>query len=92
MSFSDVKILYYRSMFRCRCRRFLVFSALISIACVLSLAGNAQVLSSQIQDQVQDHFLAAKQAQQQDRLDDAVHEYLTVLKLAPGLPEAYVNA
>ncbi len=88
MAFSDVKIHYYRSMFRCR---FLGFAALISITCVLSLAGNAQGVNSQIQDQVQGHFLAAQQAQQQDRLDDAVHEYLAVLKLAPELPEAYVN-
>jgi tetratricopeptide (TPR) repeat protein len=91
MAFSDVKIHYYQSMFRIRSLRFLFFSTLIPIACVLSLAGNAQVVSSQIQDQIQEHFLAAQQAQQQDRLDDAVHEYLAVLKLAPGLPEAYVN-
>ncbi|WP_348263436.1 tetratricopeptide repeat protein [Telmatobacter sp. DSM 110680] len=56
-----------------------------------SLFGNAQILSSQTQDQVQQHFLAAQQAQQQNRLDDAVNEYLAVLKLAPGLPEAWVN-
>ena len=91
MAFSDVGIHYYRPMFRIRSRRFLVFLALIPIACVLSLAGAAQVVSSQIQDQVQEHFHAAQQAQQQDRLDDAVHEYLAVLKLAPELPEAYVN-
>jgi tetratricopeptide (TPR) repeat protein len=91
MAFSDVKIHYYRSMFRCHRRRSLVFPAMILIACVLSLAGTAQVLSSPIQDQVQEHFLAAQQAQQQDRLDDAVHEYLAVVKLAPGLSEAYVN-
>src|ERR1039457_3156411 len=91
MAFSDVKIHYYQSMFRIRSLRFLFFSTLIPIACVLSLAGDAQVVSSQIQDQIQEHFLAAQQAQQQDRLDDAVHEYLAVLKLAPGLPEAYVN-
>ena len=91
MAVSEVKIHYYRSMFRSHCNRFLVCSTLISIACALSLAGNAQGVSSQTQDQVQEHFLAAQQAQQQDRLDDAVHEYLTVLKLAPELPEAYVN-
>lgn len=96
MAFSDVKTHYYRFMSRCRCRSFLVYSVLISIACVLSLDGTAQVVSSQIlssqsEDQVQEHFLAAQQAQQQDRLDDAVHEYLAVLKLVPGLPEAYVN-
>jgi len=91
MAFSDVRIHYYRSMFHCRCRRFPVFSAMVSIACVFSLAGTAQVASSQIQDQAQEHFLAAQQAQREDRLDDAVHEYLAVLKLAPALPEAYVN-
>ncbi len=91
MAFSDVKIHYYQSMFRIRNRRFLVFAAVIQIACALSSAGTAQVLSSQIQDQVQEHFLAAQQAQQQDRLDDAVHEYQAVVKLQPGMPEAYVN-
>ncbi len=91
MAFSDVKIKYYRSMFRCRCTRFLVSSALISISCVLTSGGNAQVVDSTIQDQVQEHFLAAQQAQRQERLDDAVREYQAVLKLAPGLPEAYVN-
>src|ERR1039457_4512071 len=91
MAFSDVKKHSYQSMFRIRSRRFLVLSAVIPIACVLSLAGTAQAVNSQIQDQVQEHFLAAQQAQQQGRLDDAVHEYLAVVKLAPGLPEAYVN-
>ncbi len=86
-----MKIPYYQSMFRMPSRRFLVYSAVIPIASVLSFAGTAQVLSSQVQNQVQEHFLAAQQAQQQDRLDDAVHEYLAVLKLEPGLPEAYVN-
>jgi tetratricopeptide (TPR) repeat protein len=91
MAFSNVKILYYRSMFGIRHWRFLVFSAMIPIARVLTLASAAQVFSSQIQDQIQEHFLAAQQAQQQDRLEDAAGEYLAVLQLAPGLPEAYVN-
>ncbi len=91
MAFSDLKIHYYRSMFRCCCRRFLVFPALISIAYVLPLAGAAQVLSPQVEDQAQEHFRAAQQAQQQGRLEDAASEYLAVLKLAPGVPETYVN-
>jgi tetratricopeptide (TPR) repeat protein len=91
MEFSNVKIHYYQSMFRLRSRRFLVLSAVIPIAGLLSIVGSAQTVSPQVQDQIQEHFLAAQQAQQQDRLDDAVHEYLAVLKLAPGLPEAYVN-
>ena len=91
MAFSYVKIHYYQSMFRISSRRFLVFSATIPIVCVLSSAGTAQIVSSQIQDEVEEHFLAAQQAQQQGRLDDAVHEYLAVLKVSPGLPEAYVN-
>ena len=46
MAFSDVKIHYYQSMFRIRSRRFLVFAAMIPIACVLSSVGTAQVVSS----------------------------------------------
>ncbi len=88
---TDVKIHYYQSMFRFRSRSFLVFPAVIPIALVLSLAGTAQVASSQIQDQVQEHFLAAQLAQQQGRLDDAVGEYREVLRLQPQLPEAYAN-
>ena len=91
MAIGDVKINYDESMFRIRSRRFLVFAAVIPIACLLSSAGAAQVVGSQIQDQVQEHFLAAQQAQQQDRLDDAVHEYQAVVKLQPGMPEAYAN-
>src|ERR1700722_16025234 len=91
MAFSEAKIHDHQAMFRCRCRRFLALSVLISSAYVPSFAGSAQELSPQAQDQVQKHFLAAQQAQQQDRLDDAANEYLAVVKLAPGLPEAYVN-
>ncbi len=78
-------------MFRIRSRRFLVFAAVISIACVLSSGGAAQVVSSQIQDQAQAHFLAAQQYQQQGRLDDAVREYQAVLRLQPRIPETYAN-
>jgi tetratricopeptide (TPR) repeat protein len=91
MAFIDVKINYYRSMFRIRSRRFLVFAAVIQIACVLSSGGAAQVADSQIQAQVQEHFLAAQQAQQHGQLDDAVAEYRQVLRLQPQLPEAYAN-
>jgi tetratricopeptide (TPR) repeat protein len=78
-------------MFRIRGRRFLVFAAVIQIACVLSSAGAAQVINSQIQAQVQEHFLAAQQAQQGGQLDDAVAEYQQVLRLQPRLPEVYAN-
>jgi len=91
IALTNMKILYYRSMFRTRSSRFLFFPTAISIACVFSLVGNGQVTSSQIQDQVQEHFRAAQQAQQQDRLDDAVNEYKEVLRLQSRLPEAYAN-
>ena len=91
MGFSDVKIHYYQSMFRFRCRRFLCFAGVIPIVCALSSVGTAQVGNSKIQAQVEEHFLAAQQAQQQGRLDAAAHEYQTVLRLQPGLPEVYVN-
>jgi tetratricopeptide (TPR) repeat protein len=91
MPLIDAKISYYQTMFRNYSRRFLVFASVIPIACMLSLGGVAQVVSSQIQDQIQEHFLAAQQAQQQGRLDDAVGEYKEVLSLQPELPEVYVN-
>jgi len=91
MAPNNEKIHYYQSMFRLPSRRFLSFSALIPIACVLSFAAIGQAVNSQIQDQVQKHFLAAQQAQNGGRLDNAVNEYLAVLNLAPQLPEAYVN-
>jgi tetratricopeptide (TPR) repeat protein len=90
-----MKIHYYQSMFFTRRRRLLIVSAIVPIACLLLITGGAQVGSSQVrnevEDQVSEHFQAAQKAQQQDRLDDAVHEYLVVLKLAPALPEAYMN-
>jgi tetratricopeptide (TPR) repeat protein len=91
MAFSDVKINYYQSMFRIRSRRFLVFVAVIPIACVFSSGGAAQVVNPQNQAQTEEHFLAAQQDQQQGLFDAAAHEYQTVLRLQPGLPEAYVN-
>jgi cytochrome c-type biogenesis protein CcmH/NrfG len=91
MTFSDVKINYYQTMFRIRRRRFLIFASVIPIACVLSLGGAAQVVSLQIQDQVEKHFLAAQEAQQQGRLDDAASEYQAVVKLQPRIAEVYVN-
>ena len=90
MAIYEVKMHYYQSMFGMCSPRFMFCFWAISAVCMLSLASAAQV-GSQNQDQVQEHFRAAQQAQQQDRLDDAVHEYLAVLKLAPRLPEAYVN-
>jgi tetratricopeptide (TPR) repeat protein len=53
----------------------------------LSSAGGAQESNSKVQQ----HFLAAQQDQQQGLLDAAAQEYQTVLRLQPGLPEAYVN-
>jgi tetratricopeptide (TPR) repeat protein len=91
MAFSDVKISYYQSMFRIRSRRFLVFAGVIQIACVLPSIGAAQVANSQIQAQVQEHFLAAQQAQQRGQLNDAVAEYQQVVRLQPRLPEVYAN-
>ena len=95
MRFIEVKIHYYQFMIPGRGLRFLFFSAVIPIAYLSSLAGKAQVVSSQtrnqVQDQVQEHFHAAQQDQQQGLLDAAVREYQTVLHLQPDLPEAYVN-
>ena len=95
MASSPMKIHYHQSMFFTRSRRLLILSSIMPIACLLLITGSAQVGSSQVrnevEDQVSEHFQAAQKAQQQDRLDDAVREYLVVLKLAPALPEAYMN-
>jgi tetratricopeptide (TPR) repeat protein len=67
--------------------RYLLFPGVITIGCLLSASSGAQESSSPIQE----HFLAAQQDQQQGLLDEAVREYKTVLRLQPGLPEAYIN-
>lgn len=82
---------YYQSMFRIRIQQFLVLAVLIVIPGVLSPAGAAQVINSQIQAQVQEHFVAAQQAQQRGQLAEAITEYRQVLRLQPGLPEVYAN-
>ncbi|MDR3777139.1 MAG: tetratricopeptide repeat protein [Terracidiphilus sp.] len=63
------------------------------LPCTLALAGVLLPSSSAQQNSspVQEHFVAAQQDQQQGLLDAAAQEYQTVLRLQPGLPEAYVN-
>jgi len=91
MALSSEKTHYHQYMFCNGSGRLLVFASVISAACLLSSGGAAQAVRSQVQDQIQEHFLAAQQAQQQGRLDDAVGEYKEVLRLQPRLPEAYAN-
>jgi tetratricopeptide (TPR) repeat protein len=67
--------------------RLLLFPGVFAILGVSLLPGRAQ----QADTEVQKHFLAAQQDQQQGRLDAAAQEYQTVLRLQPGLPEAYAN-
>ena len=64
--------------------RVLVLSGVV--VCALISSTRAQQSSA-----VQEHFSLAQQDQQQGLLDAAAHEYQAVLKLDPGLPEAYVN-
>jgi tetratricopeptide (TPR) repeat protein len=74
-------------MFHAFPNRFLLIPSILVMSGVLRLSSNAQ----QADSQVQEHFLAAQQDQQQGQLDAAAHEYQEVLRLQPGLPEAYVN-
>jgi len=74
-------------MLRIRSSRLFVLRHAIASACLLLSAAGAQESNSKVQE----HFLAAQQDQQQGRLDAAADEYKAVLRLAPGLPEAYVN-
>jgi tetratricopeptide (TPR) repeat protein len=57
------------------------------VATFLATASSAQGTSSAVRQ----HFLAAQQDQQQGDLDAAAREYQTVLRLQPGIAEAYVN-
>src|SRR5258708_1115391 len=74
-------------MFPIRSWRFLPHLGVIVIAFSMRTSGIAQERSSDVQQ----HFLAAQQDQQEGRLDAAVNEYQAVLRLQPGLPEVYVN-
>jgi tetratricopeptide (TPR) repeat protein len=74
-------------MFRILPERFPMFLCVIAMAWVLLPSSSAQQKNSPVQE----HFLAAQQDQQQGRLDAAAQEYQTVLRLHPGLPEAYAN-
>jgi tetratricopeptide (TPR) repeat protein len=79
-------MLYDRFMHRILTGRLLHFFGVIAVAGVLSAAGAQQSDST-----VQEHFRAAQQDQQQGRLEAAVTEYRTVLRLQPDIPEAYIN-
>ena len=57
---------------------------------VFSLAGTAHAAVHKPGSSRGLHLLAAQQAQQQERLDDAVQKLGAVLKLAPDCREAYV--
>ena len=63
-----------------------------SISLLLALLLSAGAAHAQdAESAVREHFRAARSAQDQGRLDSAVREYLTVLRLQPGLVEALAN-
>ncbi len=74
-------------MFRKAFGRLSLIPLLIAIAGVLLPWCRAQETDTQVET----HFLAAQRDQQQGQLDAAAREYQAVLRLQPGLPEAYVN-
>src|ERR1035437_6937757 len=74
-------------MFRIRSWRFLPLAGVIATVCLLLSSSSAQESGSQVQE----HFLAAQQDQQNGLLDAAEHEYQAILHIQPGLPEVYVN-
>jgi len=78
-------------MFRTPFGRLLLYPCVMAIGCVLLPFGSAQGDAQDKGSQVQQHFLAAQQDQQNGRLEEAAHEYETVLRLQPGIPEVYVN-
>jgi tetratricopeptide (TPR) repeat protein len=74
------------AIFRIPCGRFARL-ALLTLLCAFF----SSVAAAQADTSARAHFIAAQQYQQQGRLDEAAHEYQTVLRLQPGSPEAYVN-
>ncbi len=67
--------------------RCFAFFYLAAAVCSFPLSCGAQQSGAAVEQ----HFLAAQQDQQQGLLQAAADEYKTVLRLQPGLPEAYVN-
>ena len=63
------------------------FSMLVLL---LALAAS-QSCSARQGREVQEHFERAQQDQQQGLLDSAAREYQAVIRLDPGMPEAYIN-
>jgi tetratricopeptide (TPR) repeat protein len=61
--------------------------ALAAAVCIFPMSGGAQPSGTAVEQ----HFLRAQQDQQRGLLDAAADEYKTVLRLQPGIPEAYVN-
>lgn len=74
------------AIFRIPCGQFARLALLTLLSAFFSSVAAAQADTS-----ARAHFIAARQYQQQNRLNEAVHEYQTVLRLQPGLPEAYLN-
>jgi tetratricopeptide (TPR) repeat protein len=70
-----------------RCARCFAFPIIAAAVCIFPMSGGAQ----QSGTAVEKHFLAAQQDQQRGLLAAAADEYRTVLRLQPGIPEAYVN-
>jgi tetratricopeptide (TPR) repeat protein len=74
-------------MLRTHSNKFLSLLGVICMASLMPGSSGGQERGSEVQE----HFLTAQQDQQNGLLDAAAHEYLAVLHLQPGLPEAYLN-
>lgn len=67
--------------------RCIAFVSLAAAFCSFPVSSRGQQSSAAVEQ----HFLAAQQDQQRGLLEAAAEEYRTVLRLQPGIPEAYVN-
>jgi len=74
-------------MFRTLSERLVLISGAIAFACCFQVTASAQEYDTQVQQ----HFLAAQQDQQQGHLDAAVREYQAILHLQPRIAEVYAN-
>ena len=67
--------------------RLMPIPCVVAVAAIILSSGSAQQTGSQVEM----HFLAAQQDQQQGLFSEAAREYQAVLRIQPNLPEAYVN-
>jgi tetratricopeptide (TPR) repeat protein len=74
-------------MFLIRSWKSLLLAGIVPAAGLILASSAAQEMNSKVQE----HFTSAQQDQREGLLDAALSEYQAIIRLRPGLPEAYLN-